>query len=429
MLASVKPIRWLRFLLIGLTIVISLFAHVKAQGDFPAGVEVAEVQASERPVNVGLVNQSVNDAIAAFKNLIAIANNAIKSIQTNSTLKSYGKRLTLMLASIVIIWAILKNIALKQSFPQLVGDLIFPLVIAGFVLTAGLDMLPGVIEGVVKSVAGVFGAGTETMENTFAAAMFKSIGDVWGAEKAGSGLWNAITAPISSVAMLIFKIGVVLIMLMATALGVAAILVAKFQIALAIALAGLFIPWIMFKPTEFLFSGWLNFFLKAGFGLVGIFAVGAVVQAGALGLATMIPATTTDLAGVLTYAAMAGMSVIFAYLMLKASDIGEGLVGGSATGIGQLSSVAKGSAASSPGKMAGAAVGGVGSAGRVAAGALAGKAMQGPPKLSRAQASAVSAAFGKEGSIARTMFEKARGEKVASPSAPRPTATPPSPSP
>lgn len=415
-----KPFRWLQLLLVGLTIAISLFAVVQAQVTLPDGTVLSEVQAAEQPVDIGLLQKAVNDAIGSFQKLIAIANTAIKSIQTNSNLKSYGKRLTLMLASIVIIWAILKNIALKQSFPQLVGDLIFPIVIAGFVLTAGLDMLPGVIEGVVNSVAGIFGARTETMENTFAAAMFKSMGDVWGAEKQGSGLLTIVFSPIVSVAMLILRIGVVLIMLVATALGVAAILVAKFQIALAIALAGLFIPWIMFKPTEFLFSGWLNFFLKAGFGLVGIFAVGAVVQAGAIGLSNMIPATGTDVAGVLTFASMAGMSVIFAYLMLKAADIGQGLIGGSATGIGQLSSVAKGSAASSPGKMAGVATGEVGSAGRVGAALATGKAMQGKGNLSPTQKSAVSAAFGKEGSLARTAFERGLGVKAAPPRQPAP---------
>lgn len=421
---KVKSYRWLRLFVVSLAILISLFSVVKADVTLPDGTVVAEMQAAEQPADTGLVGKAVNDAIDAFKNIITIANTAIMSIQTNTALKAYGKRLTLSLASIVVIWAILKNIALKQSLPQLVGDLIFPLVIAGFVLTAGLDMLPGVIEGVIKSVAGIFGAGSDTMENTFAAAMFKSMGDVWSAEKAGSPILELFTAPIMTVAMLILRIGVILIMLMSTALGVAAILVAKFQIALAIALAGLFIPWILFKPTEFLFSGWLNFFLKAGFGLVGIFAVGSVVQAGALGMAGMISTTDADLAGVLTFAAMAGMSVIFGYLMLKAADIGQGLIGGSATGIGQISSVAKGSAASTPARMAGAATGGVGSAGRIAASGAAGKAMQGQGNLSPSQKSAVSAAFGREGSFARAAFEKGRGAKVASPPAKQPTTTP-----
>lgn len=161
------------------------------------------------------------------------------------------------------------------------------------------------------------------------------------------------------------------------ALAVAALLTAKFQIALAIGLAPLLIPWLVFKPTEFLFSGWLSFLLKAGFGLVGVLAVGAVVSDGAVAMSSMISSMPTSDEGVLTFAAMAGMSIIFAFLMLKASDIGSGVISGSATGIGGISAVAKGAAVMAPVAMAAGIAGAVGSAARTGAAPAAGKMLSG----------------------------------------------------
>lgn len=367
------------------------------------------------PLTPSVATVFSDGAIAAFSNVTKIANAAITSIGSNNKLKEYGQRLTLMLASIVIVWSIIKNIALKQSLPQLVGDFIFPLVITGFVLTAGLQMLPGVIQSTSTAVAGIFGGGSslEGMENKFAGSMFLAMGQLWDAKSQSTGFLEFLKAPIDSVAILILKAGIVLLMLLATALGVAAILVAKFQMALATGLAGLFIPWILFKPTEFLFSGWLNFFLKAGFGLVGVMAVSAVTLAGAQGMAAYITTMNADVVDILTVAAMGGMAVIFAYLMLKASDVGEGLIGGSATGIGQLTSVAKGAAGMASPRMAGATAGAAGSVAKLGAARAAGK-MAGAGDMGRG-AQAVTDASLKRGSFARAAFESARGNKPNKP--------------
>lgn len=319
-----------------------------------------------------------------------------------------------MLASIVIIWSIIKNIALKQSLPQLVADLVFPLIITAYVMTAGLDILPGVIKSATTAVAGLFGAGSAGgMELSLATSMFQAMDEVWSAKSQSAGALSFLQSPIDSVAILILRIGIVLVMLMSTALGVAAILIAKFQIALAVGLAGLFIPWILFKPTEFLFSGWLNFLLKAGFSLVGIFAVATVVLAGARGMASLITQANADIADVLTFIAMGAMSVVFAYLMLKGGDIGEGLIGGSATGIGQLTAVAKGGAAMSAPRMAGAAAGAAGSVARAGAARQAGK-LAGPGEMSKGSQALADASF-RKGSFTRAAFEKARGDKPKNP--------------
>lgn len=376
--------------------------------------ESPDAEYAVEAANAGLVANTVAGALKAFNDVIALANRAIDSISSNEQLKAYGKRLTLMLASIVIIWSIIKNIALKQALPQLIADLVFPLIITAFVLTAGLDILPGVIKSATTSVAGLFGAGSGAgMEMSLAASMFKAIDEIWSAKSQSTGVMSFLQSPNVTVAILILRIGIVLLMLVATALGVAAILVAKFQIALAVGLAGLFIPWILFKPTEFLFSGWLNFFLKAGFSIVGIFAVATVVLAGAQGMASLITQANAEIADVLTFVAMGAMSVIFAYLMLKGSDIGEGLIGGSATGIGQLSAVAKGGAAMAAPRMAGAAVGVAGSGAKLGGAALAGK-MTGAGKMSAGRQALVDATM-RKGTFARAAFEKARGAGPSKP--------------
>ena len=396
------------FLITAALCIATFIAQAQPTPESPAAESAVEA------ANPGLVANTIAGALNAFTSVIALANSAINSISGNEQLKEYGKRLTLMLASIVIIWSIIKNIALKQSLPQLVADLVFPLIITAFVMTAGLDILPGVIKSATTAVAGLFGAGSAGgMELSLATSMFQAMDEVWSAKSQSAGALNFLQSPIDSVAILILRIGIVLVMLMSTALGVAAILIAKFQIALAVGLAGLFIPWILFKPTEFLFSGWLNFFLKAGFSLVGIFAVATVVLAGARGMASLITQANADIADVLTFIAMGAMSVVFAYLMLKGGDIGEGLIGGSATGIGQLTAVAKGGAAMSAPRMAGAAAGAAGSVARAGAARQAGK-LAGPGEMSKGSQALADASF-RKGSFTRAAFEKARGDKPKNP--------------
>jgi hypothetical protein len=320
-------------------------------------------------------------AIAAFDNVVLIATNAIRSIQTGSGntagVLAYGKRLTLMLTGIVIVWAFLRNLLLKQSFQQLFGDLVFPLIIAGFVLGPGLDRLPTAIEAATTRIGGAFaGTSTGSIESSLVGSMFTSAMGVWNADN-GGGIKEIFTSPINKVVQFVLRMIVILLIMLCGALGVAAVLVAKFQIALAIGLAPLLIPWIVFKPTEFLFSGWLSFLLKAGFGMVGVLAVGSVVTAGARSMASMISSMPTNDEGTMTYAAMAGMSIIFAFLMAKAADIGAGVISGSASGISGIAAAAKGAAVMTPLALTGAAAGAVGSAGRVGAATAVGKAMAG----------------------------------------------------
>lgn len=410
-----------RVLLVVIALIFTATAHVLAQDPQPYCDPMGNCNGFKEKVEEqapGVAAEMVKNAIAAFTNVLKIANDSINSIRTNSTLMKYGQRLTVMLTGIVILWGIAKNIALKQSLPQLLGDLVFPLIIASFVLGAGLQKLPGVIESSVTGIAGIFGAGTtSSLETSLATNMLEAASRVWNAERASSGVFEFATAPLMSVALLILRIGVILLILVGAGLGVAAILVAKFQMALAIALAPILIPWIVFKPTEFLFSGWLSFFLKAGFGLVGVFAVSAVVVKGSQNMSNLVAGVQADTSGVMTFGVMAAMSIIFTYLMLKGSDIGEGIIGGNATGIGQLSSVAKGGAAMAPVRMAAATTGVAGSAAKLGAAGLAGKHMKGK-ELSGAGKQLAQKAFG-NGTASRAAFEKARTAAPASPSVDR----------
>lgn len=409
-----------RVLLVGIAFVFTATFAVLAQNEpytDANGVTYGQsAKVEEQAPGVALA--LTQSAIAAFANVLKVANESINAIRGNAALMQYGQRLTVMLTGIVILWGIAKNIALKQSLPQLLGDLVFPLIVASFVLGAGLPKLPGVIESSVTGIAGLFGAGTtSSLETSLATNMLESASRVWDADKADSGILSALSAPLSTLAILFLRIGVIFLILVGAGLGVAAILVAKFQMALAVALAPILIPWIVFKPTEFLFSGWLNFFLKSGFGLVGVFAVSAVVVKGSQSMTNLISTTNSDLAGVMTFVVMAAMTVIFIYLMLKGADIGEGIISGGATGIGQLNSVAKGAAAMSPARMAAATAKAASGAAGVASAAKAGKALQGGGRLSDAQSENARRRFG-SGTLARTVFEKAR-EGPSSGSAPK----------
>ncbi len=368
-----------------------------------------DIQVSEKPINSQDAAATSAKAVAAFDNVIQVANNAINSIRSGGGLAKYGEYLTLMLTAIVMSWAILKNLLLKLSFQQLFGDFIFPLVIAGFVLSAGLQKLPAAIESSTNAIASRFtpGASTDSAEKKVAGSMIKSAIRVWNSDDK-SAFASIFSAPLELVLKALFRVIVVLLIFTAAALAVAALLVAKFQIALAIGLAPLLIPWIVFKPTEFLFSGWLSFLLKAGFGLVGVLAVASVVSAGAKGMENLLDKVPTGTEGILTYAAMAGMAVIFTYLMLKASDIGEGVISGSAQGVGGISAVAKGSAVMAPVALAGSAVGAAGSAARLGAAAAAGRLARGTSKDSGAAAVAKAFTAGRS-PLANAAFNAARG--------------------
>ena len=374
---------------------------------------MGDIQFAAQPLDPVKAKATSQAAIDAFDKVVVLANKAIDSIRSDKGLAKYGERLTLSLTGIVIIWSFLKNLLLKQSFQQLFGDLIFPIVIASFVLGPGLQKLPSVIESTTTAIASSFSPGysSDSFEKKIAGSMITSALKIWNADN-GSGIGAFIGAPLVTIVQFLLRMVVILLIMVCAALAVAALLIAKFQIALAIGLAPLLIPWLVFKPTEFLFSGWLSFLLKAGFGLVGVLAVGAVVSDGAAAMSTMISTMPTSDEGAMTYAVMAGMSIIFAFLMLKASDIGSGVISGSATGIGGISAVAKGAAVMTPFAMAGAAAGAMGSAARVGAAGAAGKALSGsdqkPGKMS-GMAQMAKAAIAGRSPLANAAFSAGHG--------------------
>jgi len=195
-----------------------------------------------------------------------------------------------------------------------------------------------------------------------------------------TGTWDKIdwivSNPVHAIVGTLEVFGSVIAMGVAAALVVGEVFMADITMKLAIALAPVLAPWIMFAPTSFLFDAWLKTLLASGMA----YFVASLVAKGADGFTAAAAAAVAGLSGA-TYSITSVMAVfgglflvslIFVFVAGKVTDLAARLIAGGVLsgvsiqafrqGVGALAATA-----SSPGRAAGAAGRAAGGAGRAAA--------------------------------------------------------------
>lgn len=263
--------------------------------------------------------------------------------------------------AIGLFWTALKTMVAGKGIGELLGEWIPILITAGVVtaLTAtgsgsagnqiaeSMDKIAGVITSAVggqavdtSSIQGVIGSAVETTFSSIANVIATpqrseptSMLDVAGML---GGLGAFIFRAIMQIATC-FIIAISMCVFMATAI------MAMVSVKLVIALAPVMVPFLIFKPTAWLFDSWLRFLLGASM----LKLVGAFMLALTSGLFSSMKVVGEKIASdaktgtfdsftgdIVLFATMLLISVLAGLLMAQVPSIAAGLLAGSAGGAG-----------------------------------------------------------------------------------------------
>lgn len=185
--------------------------------------------------------------------------------------------------------------------------------------------------------------------------------------------------PIATLIALLMVVASAIVLAGVGALVVAEVFLAAISMDLALALTPILVPWVMWRPTSFLFDAWLKTILASGLG----FLVASLLGKGSLAFVEVASTLADGLTYGKTYsiasvaAAYGGfflISLIFAFLASKVIKLAESLIGGGVlsgfsiqafrNGVGNLNRVAArgGAVARAAGKAGLPVVGAVGGA-------------------------------------------------------------------
>lgn len=402
-----------RFFIILLLVVIGVAAGS------PVLSQDAPIQSPEEtvtPLPEEVADSLPQRAMQRTMELIGAMEGLISQVGAGGAFNSLGRRLAAVIGTTVIIWGILKNMVLKTGVTQIIADLVFPMVVLAMCIAALDQGFASKVNASVQSLMNGLAPGAANANGSvavnFVKGMLTAITAVW----TQSPGFTIKDIGFTYLASLLLQLFAVVFIAIGTAVGLGVIFMSKFQIAFAIALAPVMIPWLMFKPTEFLFSGWLTFLLKGGFALVAVSAVSGAISSSVAGLNSIAAGSVAGIDSAMTYGAIALMAMLFAFLLYKSADIGAGVISGGVTGISGIGRVIGGAAAGmlgGAGKIGAKAAGGAIGTGRAAA-----LGMAHAGKLDRQLSQFQRAQQPRRGSFQRKVYEFARSAPADSGPAP-----------
>ena len=291
------------------------------------------------------------EEIGKTKNLALNATNQLKlainsledqidSLRNRHPFNSLGRQLIVSLFLIVFMWTVIKNMLIKPVFSQIFIDLIYPCIILGLAFEVLDQNLGQIIADSVQYVTLLLTSNSQsngTSSEIYAENLLKSMLVIWSAPNTVDPFNLGIEAGISFLLKIIsiFFIG------SSIAIGLTYLLIAKFQIALAIALGPIMIPWAIWKPTEFIFTSWLNFLLKSSFVSLCVFSIESILRVSIANLVNLSDSVTQGVNSAFVYGTVSLLSLLFSLLISKSFEIGSGLISGVSSGFRQISPVLK----------------------------------------------------------------------------------------
>jgi len=284
------------------------------------------------------VDKTKNLALNATNQLKLAINSVeeqIDSLRNRHPFKVLGRQLIVSLFLIVFMWAVIKNMLVKPVVNQIFIDLIYPCIILGLIFTVLDQNLGQLIADSVQYVTVLLTSNVQsngTSSEIYAENLLKSMLVIWSAPNTIDPFNLGIEAAISFVLKIvsIFFIG------SSIAVGLTYLLIAKFQIALAIALGPIMIPWVIWKPTEFIFTSWLNFLLKSSFVSLCVFSIESILRVSIVNLVNLSDSVTQGVNSAFVYGTVSLLSLLFSLLISKSYDIGNGLISGVSSGFSKV---------------------------------------------------------------------------------------------
>lgn len=338
--------------------------------------------------------------------LFAAIQSGIQSLASNSWATTMGKKIAAVLCALVISWTVVKNWVMGKGFMSMLGDILPATVMAGLAIFAMEANLGQLISASVNKVATSVAPGSGSDGLTIMAALAQSafsVFDLTPVQMPGMtdiGGWIMILIGYAA------KLVAAVIILGSGAVAAGSYILADVSVAIATGLGPVLYVWAIWKPTEFLFNGWLKFLLTAAFQKLIVAFMASLVGSVVGSIGAMSPLLRNSTADFIAYAGLMLIGFVSAYLMTKAPEIGRGLISGagglslsgwSHSGQGSTSNTAN--AASKIDRGAGAAINGAVNAGQAMRNAFRGDS-GGKGSSSSANSSSPRTASGHVGSMA-----------------------------
>lgn len=311
-------------------------------------------------------------ALGMLGQAFASINNAISALATNTWARGAATQTSVALLAMLLIWGILKSLILGKGLTQLIADFMQPLIMFAIVtaaITQGFgESVNATVDTIATGVSSSMGVSPKSeieIMNDFASTAFK-VFDLNNNNPVGFS-WQMFEAAIAYTIGLFMKLFSFLIILVCGALAAGLLFLSKVMVAIALGLGPILYVWGIWKPTEFLFTGWLRFLISAGLQKVVIGLLAGFVSVGLNQMSALSNSLTGQITtDVVAYGVLLLFSVLSAMLLYKAPSIAEGLLsggGGMDTSRWTVVSTPVGNTAGSAGRAAdrgaGAAIGGV----------------------------------------------------------------------
>lgn len=275
---------------------------------------------------------------------------------SGSPFMSQGQKLLQMLLLILISWKGIKLALDVSSFNEVIADIVNVILlwgIASFFLTATVQKeFSDGFDQLAKTAASATGSSIDMSKPETAIA--NSLGRMMNAalllyegtppEKPSTATsywdkltewmrmtWNELSSGqiFAELAAAIFRILIAIAMLLSALIYVGQLIFSQILVNIGLILAPLFVPWIMWEGTAFIFHSWVKFMIVAG--------VQKIVGALMFGLTASLITHVTSLASSVNadpsqnfylYAAAFLVVAIMALMMMQISTIANGLVSG-----------------------------------------------------------------------------------------------------
>lgn len=260
--------------------------------------------------------------------------------------------------AIGLFWTGLKTMVAGKGIGELLGEWI-PILITAGVVTAFTTPGPGSagnqiattmdsIAGAITGAAGGQAIDTSSVQGVISSAVTTTFDAVVSVARTPQRTgFSSIISGISAIPIWVYstimKLVTSFIIVIAMCIYMATAVMAMVSIKLVIALAPVMVPFLIFKPTAWLFDSWLRFLLGASMmKLVGAFMLS--LTSGLMGSMTLVAqkikadsaAGTFDTytGDIVLFSTILLMSVLAGLLMAQVPSISSGLLAGSAGGAG-----------------------------------------------------------------------------------------------
>lgn len=313
-------------------------------------------------------NSNGADALQA---VVATIEAKLKEMQNSPALKDIGFTLVAFFVLANAVFYLLKGFVSGGGFSSVAGEFlvlaitlgvtqIFMDMNVGGVIQDSLDVVAGAITGLGAKASSSIGQ----LMNDAAVDTFTTIHDMWNVGgMLGRGAFQILEDVVLGELQLVFfafllKVAAILLatlfIVTALCLYFAILVTSQVTISIALILAPIFVPFLLFPRASFMFDGWLRFTIGAGLmkvvGLVMAEITGAFMSSLA-GLSTQLraqdaPPLSLNIATNLTdignsfsvdifmYFTMVLLAILSLYLMAQVPTIATGLVSGSGVGGG-----------------------------------------------------------------------------------------------